>query len=474
MRKTKIVCTIGPASESPERIRQLLTAGMDIARLNFSHGTNEEHLQRLHNLRAASAEMGRNLGVLLDIQGPKIRLGHFKDRKVMLKAGETFTLTTDPIEGDATRSFVGYPSLPRDMKPGRIIYIDDGLLELEVQRVEGNEVITTVVVGGECGSRKGVTLPGVDVDLPAITPEDVEHIRFGVEHGVDFIAASFVRRGAHIQEVKDIMAEVGTCLPVIAKIESDEGLRNIDEIIEIADGIMVARGDLGVEIPPEEVPLAQKMMIKKCNDAGIPVITATQMLDSMARNPRPTRAEVTDVANAIFDGTDCVMLSGETAVGAYPVQAVKMMGRIAFRMERSMDYRQMLDEKRKVGPRSIADAISLATCQTAQDLGVKAILVRTQSGATAKFISRFRPEAPVLAVCPEEHVARQLSAVWGVYPVVAKAPRSIDEMIDVSVAAAKKWNLVHKGDIVTITAGVKSGVPGNTNLLQVHRIDEDL
>ncbi len=471
MRKTKIVCTIGPASDSPERIRQLLAAGMDIARLNFSHGTNAEHLERLQNLRKASAEMGRNLGVLLDIQGPKIRLGHFKEGKIVLKTGDTFTLTTDPVEGDATRSFVGYPSLPKDMKPGRIIYIDDGLLELEVKSVIGNDVITEVVVGGECSSRKGVTLPGVDVDLPAITAEDVEHIRFGVEHGVDFIAASFVRRGAHIQEVKDIMADVGSCLPVIAKIESDGGLRNIDEIIEVADGIMVARGDLGVEIPPEEVPLAQKMLIKKCNEAGKPVITATQMLDSMIRNPRPTRAEVTDVANAIFDGTDCVMLSGETAIGIYPVETVKMMGRIATRMERSMDYRQILDEKRQVGPRSIADAISLATCQTAQDLGIKAILVRTQSGATARFISRFRPEAPVLAVCPNERVAQQLSVVWGVYPVVAKAPRSIDEMIDVSVAAAKKWSLVNPGDVVTITAGVKSGVPGNTNLLQVHEVE---
>ncbi len=471
MRKTKIVCTIGPASQSPENIRELLRAGMDVARLNFSHGSLDEHLERLQALRQASRELDTNLGVLLDIQGPKIRLGHFREGKVQLENGQSFTLTTEEVEGDASRAYVGYPSLPRDMKPGSVIYIDDGLLELEVQRVEGREVHTRVVVGGECSSRKGVTLPGVEVDLPALTDEDVEHIQFGVKHGVDFIAASFVRRGRHVEEVKDIMADMDADLPVIAKIESDAGLRNLEEIIAAADGIMVARGDLGVEIPPEEVPLAQKMMIKKCNEAGKPVITATQMLDSMIRNPRPTRAEVTDVANAIFDGTDCVMLSGETAVGAYPAKAVQIMSTIAVRMEKSMKYDEILDEKRQLESRNIADAISLATCQTAHDLGVKAILCSTQSGAMGRFLSRYRPQAPILAVCPHEQVVRQLSMVWGVHPVHSTTPRDIDGLIDVAVGAAKRWNLVDVGDVVTITAGVQIGVPGSTNILQIHRIN---
>ena len=357
------------------------------------------------------------------------------------------------------------------MKPGSIIYIDDGLIELEVGDVRGKELICKVITGGEIGSRKGVTLPGVEIDLPAVTKEDIEHIRFGVRQGVDFIAASFVRRPEHVLEVRRVIEEAGGNIPIIAKIESDEGLRNIDDIIKVSDGIMVARGDLGVEIPSEEVPLAQKMLIKKCNEAGIPVITATQMLDSMIRNPRPTRAEVTDVANAILDGTDCVMLSGETAIGKYPVEAVKVMARIAIRIEKSIDYRAILNDMQSNRRQSIEESIALATCQTALDLDVKAIICSTQSGATARFIANHRPQAPILAVCPYENVIRQLSLSRGVYPILVGRPSTIDEMSDIAVEAAKAKGFVNSGDIVTITAGVKTSVPGSTNMLQVYQVD---
>ena len=337
MRRTKIVCTIGPASESPEMARALLEAGMDVARLNFSHGTYEEHLNRIHTLRAAAAELGRNLGILLDIQGPKIRLGRMENPDgVFLEKGQRYILTVDQTLGNAERCYVDYAGLPKDVKPGSIVYIDDGLIELVVREVQGNDVHCEVVVGGQVTSRKGVSLPGVDVSLPPVTQEDIEHIRFGVKHGVDFIAASFVRRGEHVHTVREYIKEAGGNQLIIAKIESEAGLRNIDDIIQAADGIMVARGDLGVEIPPEEVPLAQKMLIRKCNEAGKPVITA-QMLDSMIRNARPTRAEVTDVSNAIFEGTDCVMLSGNSH-GQVPVKAVQVMDRIARRMEQVIDY----------------------------------------------------------------------------------------------------------------------------------------
>lgn len=367
MRKTKIVCTIGPASEGPETIRALIRAGMNVARLNFSHGALDEHLQRINNLREAAAEQGANLALLLDIQGPKIRVGRLKSGPVELIPGQEYTLTVEPYEGDETKIHVDYPHLNRDLRPGSVIYIDDGLLELRVQAVKGPDVICHVVVGGELNSRKGLSLPGVDVDLPPITNEDAAHIRFGVKHGVDFVAASFVRRGEHVEAVRRIVQEAGGSQHIIAKIESSAGLRNIDEIVAAADGIMVARGDLGVEIAAEEVPLAQRMLIRKCNLAGKPVITATQMLDSMIRNPRPTRAEVTDVSNAIFEGTDCVMLSGETAMGRYPIKAVQVMDRIARRMEQVIDYGAVLREKANEGRSAIDQAVTLAACQVTHD-----------------------------------------------------------------------------------------------------------
>ena len=471
MRKTKIVCTIGPASESPEMIRALLRAGMDVARLNFSHGTLDEHLRRIHNLREAAKELGVNLALLLDIQGPKIRLGHLKEGPVELISGEEYILTVEPCEGDEQRVHVDYPHLNRDLRPGAVIYIDDGLLELKVKEIKGPDVICQVIIGGQLSSRKGVSLPGVDVDLPPLTKEDVEHIRFGVRHGVDFIAASFVRRAEHVEAVRRVIREAGGTQQIVSKIESNEFLRHIDEIIGASDGIMVARGDLGVEIPVEEVPLVQKMLIRKCNLAGVPVITATQMLDSMVRNPTPTRAEVTDVANAILEGTDAVMLSGETAVGKYPARAVQIMDKIARRVEEVMDYGAILREKAGEGRTSIVQAVSLAACQVSHDLGVQVMICSTFSGATARFLSQKRPKAVIFATSPNEHVVRQLALTWGVCAAHLKRPPEVEALVQQSIAEAQRRGLVSSGDIVTVITGLAGGTAGSTNMLRVLKVD---
>lgn len=471
MRKTKIVCTIGPASESPENIRALLRAGMDVARLNFSHGTLDEHLTRINNLREAAAELDCNLALLLDIQGPKIRLGHLKTGPIELLAGQEYTLTVEPYEGDEHKIHVDYPHLNRDLHPGSVIYIDDGLLELRVSEIKGPDVICEVIVGGQLSARKGLSLPGVDVDLPPITREDAEHIRFGVKHGVDFIAASFVRRAEHVESVRSIIREAGGTQQIISKIESNEGLRNIDEIIAASDGIMVARGDLGVEIPTEEVPLAQTMLIRKCNLAGKPVITATQMLDSMIRNPRPTRAEVTDVSTAIFEGTDCVMLSGETAVGRYPVKAVQVMDKIARRMEQVIDYPAVLKEKANEGRSAIDQAVSLAACQVSQDLEVGVMICSTTSGATARLLSQKRPKALIFATSHNEQAVRQLALSWGVCAVHMERPKELEAMVQKCIEEAKKKNLVSSGDVVTVITGLAGGIAGSTNMLRVLEVD---
>ncbi len=471
MRKTKIVCTIGPASESPETIRALLRAGMDVARLNFSHGALDEHLHRITLLREAAAELGTNLALLLDIQGPKIRVGRLKSGTVELIAGQEYTLTVERYEGDEKKIFVDYPHLARDLSPGSVIYIDDGLLELRVHEVRGPDVVCQVVVGGELSSRKGVSLPGVDVDLPPITREDEEHIRFGVQHGVDFVAASFVRKGEHVEAVRGIIQGAGGTQRIIAKIESNAGLRNIDEIVAAADGIMVARGDLGVEIAAEEVPLAQRMLIRKCNLAGKPVITATQMLDSMIRNPRPTRAEVTDVSNAIFEGTDCVMLSGETAVGRYPVKAVQVMDRIARRMEQVIDYGAVLREKAEEGRTDVEQAVTLAACQVTHDLHLELIICATYSGATARSVSQKRPKAVVFAISEQEHVVRQLAMSWGVYGVYQERD-DLEVSITRAIEKAMEHDLVAPGDVVTIITGLSVGVHGSTNMLQVRKVED--
>jgi pyruvate kinase len=473
IRKTKIVCTIGPATDSPEMIEALIKAGMNVARLNLSHGYSDEHLTRIKLIRECSEKLGANVGILLDIKGPKIRLGELEPDKFNVEAGQELILTTEYCVGTPSKIFVNYPYLVDDVHPGDTIYIDDGLIELAVVSKTGKQVICKALVGGSIGSRKGVTLPGVDVKLPPLTEEDIKHIKFGVENGVDFIAASFVRTADNVMAVKELIASFGGDVPVIAKIENGEGIRNIDAIVAAADGVMVARGDMGVEIPPEEVPMAQKMIIEKCNDQGKPVITATQMLDSMIRNPRATRAEITDVANAILDGTDAVMLSGETAVGKYPIKAVSLMNRVAIRVEETMDYQARLEKRRRNQRQNIADAISLATCQTASDLDAKAIICSTQSGATARSIAKYRPEAMIIAVCPNQSVVNRLMLSWGVNPFAAQKPTNLEDLIDVAVNTAKQQGFVKDGDIVAISAGVKTGTPGSTNLLQVQKIGAD-
>lgn len=470
MRRTKIVCTIGPASD--DILDEMMAAGMDVARLNFSHGTPESQGERLERIREAAKAAQRPVAVLLDIQGPKVRVGDM-EADSRLVAGEPFTLVSEPIVGDGSRASLSHPYLYRFVRPGSTIYLDDGLLEVRVDKVEDRDIHCTVVIGGFLRSRKGLAVPGVELDLPALTETDKEHIRYGVERDVDMIAASFVRRAEHVQAVKDIVRDAGGKQPVIAKIESREGVDHLEEIVKAADGIMVARGDLGVQIPPEEVPLVQKQIIKACNRWGKPVITATQMLESMVQNPRPTRAEVTDVATAILNGTDAIMLSGETAAGKYPLGALRVMDRIARRIERSVDYEDALADRQSGPSPSIGEAISYATCRAATDLGAALILTSTQSGSTARLVSKFRPRTPILALTPVAEVARRLMVVWGVEPVMVPHTSNIDDMIDVATDVVRRRTDVKQGDRVVITAGVRTGVPGSTNLLQVYVVDEE-
>lgn len=474
MSRTKIVCTIGPASEAVETLAALIQEGMNVARLNFSHGTHEEHAQRLANVRKAAEQTGRPIGAMLDTKGPEIRLGLLKESPVTLKQGQEFVLTTEQIEGDSTRASVSYLELPRDVRPGSNIRINDGLVGLTVKRIEGPEIYCEVVNGGEIGSRKGVNVPGVVVNLPAITEKDISDILFAVKNNMDFIAASFVRKAADVLAIRRVLEENGADLEIIAKIESHEGVENIDEILRVADGIMVARGDLGVEIPTEEVPLVQKMIIEKCNRAGKPVVTATQMLESMVRNARPTRAEASDVANAIFDGSDAIMLSGETAAGQYPVEAVRTMSSIAGRTEKALRYEEILGKKGFAPQRTVTDAISHATVSTALDLGASAVITSTKSGYTARMVSKYRPKAPVVAVTPKEDTLRKLQLVWGVQSLLVDETKGTDEMIDAAVQASLDSGLIKAGDLVVITAGVPVGVPGTTNLLKVHVVGDVL
>ncbi|MGE5554257.1 MAG: pyruvate kinase [Betaproteobacteria bacterium] len=469
-RRTKIVGTLGPATDGPGVLTSLLESGLDLVRLNFSHGTYDDHLRRLTAVRQWEAQANRPMGVIVDIQGPKIRTGLMKEEPVTLSAGEMVVLTAEPVAGTAECIPVVYPPLARQLRPGMKVYLDDAQLELRVVAVDGPDVHCEVVNGGLLFSRKGVSLPEVSVDLPAITDKDAADLAWAVENGADYVAVSFVRRAEHVADVRRRLAALGGRPGIIAKVENPEALANIDAIIEAADAVMVARGDLGVSIPPEDVPVAQKTIIRKCNAAGKPVITATQMLNSMIGNPRPTRAEVTDVANAILDGTDAVMLSGETASGQYPVESVKMMARIAQRTEEVLPYADLL-QQRQARVASISDAISHATCQTAQDLGAAAIITSTQSGATARLVARYRPKAPILAATPDPAVARQLTLVWGVRPVrVAQTP-DIDAMLAEVVGAAQRLGWAGSGDVLAITAGLRPGVPGSTNLLKVHVVE---
>jgi len=475
LRLTKIVATIGPASDQPEILEQLLRAGVDVARLNFSHGSHEEQRARFARIRAAAEAVGKFVSIILDTKGPEVRLGKFADGAVVLKAGQSFILYAGERLGDAEGVSVSWPHLSADVEVGDTVLIDDGLLELVVTAKHGSDLHCQVVVGGVVSDRKGVNIPGRTLNLPALSEQDIADIKVGVELGVDFIAQSFVRDASDVITLRRLLEELGGDIPIIAKIENREGVVNLDEILKVADGLMVARGDLGVEIPPEEVPLIQKRMITACNRIGKPVITATQMLDSMIRSPRPTRAEASDVANAIFDGTDAVMLSGETANGSYPLAAVQTMARIALHTEQALDN-QVTSSRQQVGKKmaNITDAISHASVQAAEDLLAAAIITPTASGSTARMVSRYRPKMPIIAYVTEAKVARRLNLSWGVYPVLGPRVDDTDEMIKTAITSSLDQGLIKNGDLVVITAGVPVGVPGTTNLIKVHIVGDVL
>jgi len=475
MRRTKIICTIGPATEDKDVIKRLIQNGMDVARLNFSHGSHEEHKKRIDTIREAAEEVNKPIAIILDTKGPEIRIGSFKKGEVYLEKGQEFVLTTEEgIEGDNERVWVTYSELPQSVEKGSVILLDDGLIELEVVDIREKEVVCIVQNSGILRDRKGVNLPGVSLELPAVTEKDYHDIIFGIQNEVDYIAASFIRRASDVLEIRRILEENEAFhIGIISKIENREGVKNINEIIKTSDGIMVARGDLGVEIPAEEVPLIQKDIIKRCNKAGKPVITATQMLESMINNPRPTRAEASDVANAILDGTDAVMLSGETAVGRFPVETVRIMSRIAEKAETAIDYRNILKQK-DTTTKTITDAIGHATVTTALDLEAAAIISATKSGYTARMISKYRPPSKIIAVTPEEKVLRKLSLTWGVIPLLAPEKETTDEMIDESILAALQSGNIKNGDLVVITAGVPVGITGTTNLLKVQIVGDVL
>ena len=456
MKKTKIICTMGPNSDDREVMKQLVLNGMDVARFNFSHGNHEEHKKRYLQLRQVAEETGIPVAALLDTKGPEIRTGILKDgKKITLKEGQEFTLTTEEVVGDETMVHINYDGLNGDVKAGDRILIDDGLIELHVREVQGPRIVCLVVNGGELGEKKGVNVPGVRVKLPALTDKDKEDIRFGVDAGFDFVAASFVRNADAIREIREILDEKGSAMQIIAKIENEEGIENIDSIIEASDGIMVARGDMGVEIPAEKVPHIQKMIIRKCNLACKVVITATQMLDSMIRNPRPTRAEVSDVANAVYEGTDAVMLSGETAMGSYPIEAVRMMSQIAEESEKYLDY--MFYQRRKVSAenlRNISNTVCYSSVATASDLEAPVIVAPSVSGFTTRMLSKWRPKALIAGLSPSMTAVRQMQLYWGVKPFHAKRAESTDALLFASVELLKEKGIVKEGEIVVATAGV--------------------
>ncbi|MEF2968383.1 pyruvate kinase [Paenibacillus sp. M1] len=471
MRKTKIVCTIGPSSESLENTKKLIMAGMNVARLNFSHGDYEEHGNRIKTIRQASAELGKTVAILLDTKGPEIRTGKLKEEPIELVQDELITLTTEEILGDKDRISITYSDLPGDVEVGSTILIDDGLIGLTVLDIQGTEIKCRIVNGGTIKSKKGVNVPGVAISLPGITEKDANDIRFGIEQGIDFIAASFVRKASDVLEIRQLLeSNNATHIQIISKIENQQGVDNLDEILEVSDGLMVARGDLGVEIPAEDVPLVQKRMIEKCNRVGKPVITATQMLDSMQRNPRPTRAEASDVANAIFDGTDAIMLSGETAAGKYPVESVLTMSRIAEKAESALEYREIFIKQSNAQQTTVTEAISQAVANSALELNAKAIITSTETGYTARMVSKYRPKAPIIAVTTEDQTLRRLALNWGVTPVKGQVATSTDEMFDNAMKGGLDSGLVKEGDLVVITAGIPLGQSGSTNLIKIGQV----
>ena len=477
MRKTKIICTMGPNTNDKELLRQLVLNGMNVARFNFSHGEHDEQAGRVKLVKEIREETGYPIAMLLDTKGPEIRTGLIKDdKKVTLVEGNEYVLTIRDIIGDDKIGHITYDGLPNDVKPGDRILIDDGLIGLTVKEIkDGTDIVCLITNGGELSSKKGVNVPNVSIKLPGITEKDKDDIRFGITQGFDFIAASFVRNAQCIQMIRDILSSEGVDIPIIAKIENKEGIDNIDEIIDAADGIMVARGDMGVEIPAEEVPHYQKLIIKKCNDKFKPVITATQMLDSMIRNPRPTRAEVTDVANAIYDGTDCIMLSGETAMGKYPVEALKMMAQIAETTEKYIDNTNHAEEFKMHSKRNVSCAVSYATVTTANNLGAAAIITPTISGFTARLISKFKPSMPIIATTVSETVRRKMQIYRGVFSLKSQPLKSTDEIVNNAIEIARESGLVSSGDLAVITAGIpstksKDAEPGLSTMMRVVNI----
>lgn len=467
MRKTKIICTIGPASESEEKLRELMIAGMNVARFNFSHGSHEEHKKKFDRVIKISNELGVPVATLLDTKGPEIRLKDIEGGKTELVAGQKFILTTEDILGNNEKVSITYKNLKNDISAGTTILIDDGLIEMVVDSIEETDIICTVVNGGPISNHKGVNVPGAVLSMPYISEVDRSDIMFGCDMGFDFIAASFVRCKEDILEVRKILDEHNSHMKIIAKIENMQGIENLEDILTVSDGIMVARGDMGVEIPMEEVPVVQKRMIKMAEAQGKHVVTATQMLDSMIKNPRPTRAEVADVANAIYDGTTAIMLSGESAAGLYPVEAVKTMSQIAERAEQDIDYNSRMKRREHIDSFDVTTAISHATCTTAMDLKVAAIITVTISGFTAGMISRYKPSCPIIACSVSPRICRQLSLSWGVTPIWIARESTAEDLFDEAVRAAEEAGYIKKGDKVVLTAGVPLGVSGRTNMLRV-------
>lgn len=471
MKKTKIICTIGPATEDENTIAELIEAGMNVARLNFSHGDHEEHQRRIDSIKRVRDRMGVPVAILLDTKGPEVRLGTFEGGGTELKSDQQFTLTTEEILGDNSRCTVSYKGMPTEVVEGSRVLIADGLIELRVKEVKGSDVICHVINGGQVSDRKNVNIPGVTSKLPAITERDVRDLLFGIENDIDFVAASFIRKAGDVKSIRDVLVQNGGGhIGIIAKIENQEGVDNVDEILQHADGIMVARGDLGVELPLETIPIIQKMLIKKANEIGKPVITATQMLESMINNPRPTRAEVTDIANSIFDGTDAIMLSGETAKGNYPVEAVKTMNVVATNTEAHMGSRKGGITLSELGHISLTDSVCHAASTASRDLEAAAIISPSNSGYTPKQLSKFRPKAPIIAAIHDDRTARRLCLSFGVESIKIPMIHNTDEIIEGSIKAAKEHNLIMPGDTVVICAGIPSGKASMTNMMKVEII----
>ena len=470
MRKTKIICTLGPSTDKDGVLRELIANGMNVARFNFSHGSHEEHKGRLDLLKSLREELGKPVAALLDTKGPEIRLKDFKNGTEMLEAGQTFTLTTRDVEGTKEICSITYKDLPQDVAPGGTIMLDDGLIKLQIQTVNDTDIVCTVLNNGKIKNKKGVNVPGVHLSMPYMSQRDKDDIIFGIEQGFDFIAASFVRTAQDVYEIRNLLNEYDSNIRIIAKIENREGVNNIDSILAAADAVMVARGDLGVEIDFTELPGIQKNIIERSFSFGKPIVTATQMLDSMMVNPRPTRAEISDVANAIYDGTSAIMLSGETAAGAYPVEALKTMSAIAERTETENHARVEYLTEATTGKISVSDATAHAACLTAKDVNAAAIVTVSESGTTARLLSKYRPQQPIIACVMKEQVQRQLSLSWGITSLMMPLAHSTDELIEMSTALAKENGFLHNGELAVVTAGVPVGISGTTNMIKIHMV----